>query len=62
MEGVDAIELKGIYRNKYFYTALGIGLARSKTYDSRKGITIVDLIYRYNESVIITSTNDILEL
>lgn len=62
LEGVKSIELKGIYKNKYFNTNIGIGMPRSKTYDYRRGVTIVDLKYRYGEWYIIVETNDILKI
>jgi hypothetical protein len=62
MEGLETIEIKGIYPEKYFYTNMGIGKPRIKTYDYRRGITIIELKYRYNEWILSVSANEILKL
>lgn len=62
MEGLETIELKGIYPQKYFLTSIGVGKPRMKTYDYRKGITTVELRYRYNEYEIFIGENEILEI
>lgn len=62
MEGLDQIQLSGIQKNKYMLSDIGIGLIRSKTYDYRKGLTIVDLTYRYDETIIVVEENNFIKL
>lgn len=56
-EGLETIELKGIVHENHFLTDVGLGFPRTKTFDYRKNVTLLELLYRYKDWLLTTETD-----
>jgi len=61
-EGLEEINLSGVYEEDYYLNDLGIGFAKTKTIDYEKGTTTVNLVYRYVDWYIIVETDNIIDM
>ena len=60
-QGIDKIEIKGVYEDNYFRTDLGIAFA-TKEIDYEKKTTTINPVYRYNDYYIIAGEDDLVEI